>query len=184
MAQDTTIDARESQPQSADAVFAESRGTAERLSANGDGLIGILGEIQGRYGYLPEMALRAVAETTGRSLVDVYGVATFYRAFSLRPRGKHLISVCLGTACHVRGAPVTLGEFERQLGVRAGETTEDGEFTLETVNCLGACALGPIVVVDGRYFSNVRTPKAREILKRVRANPEWAKEPAATASRS
>ncbi|MBM4040967.1 MAG: NAD(P)H-dependent oxidoreductase subunit E [Planctomycetes bacterium] len=184
MAQGTALHSLGSKAQDDDAVFAEAQGTAERLSANGDGLISILEEIQEQYGYLPERALRAVAETTGRSLVDVYGVATFYRAFSLRPRGKHLVSVCLGTACHVRGAPVTLGEFERQLGVKAGETTEDGEFTLETVNCLGACALGPIVVVDGRYFSNVRTAKAREIIRRVRANPEWAHELDAAASGS
>src|SRR4030043_370034 len=84
-------------------------------------LIAILEEIQAKYSYLPEEALRIVAQKTGRSLVDVYGVATFYRSFSLRPRGRHLISVCLGTACHVRSAPMTLEEFERQLGVRAGE---------------------------------------------------------------
>jgi len=184
MAQDTTIHSREGKAQNDDTVFTEAQGTAERLSANGDGLISILEEIQERYGYLPEMALRAVAKAAGRSLVDVYGVATFYRSFSLRPRGRHLISVCLGTACHVRGAPMTLEEFERQLGVRAGETTEDGEFTLETVNCLGACALGPIVVVDDRYFSNVRTAKAKEILRKVRANPEWAKELDSAASGS
>ncbi len=132
------------------------------------GLIGMLQEIQARYSYLPEEALKLVAERTDRSLVDIYGVATFYKSFSLNPRGKHLCSVCLGTACHVRGAPVIAEEFERQLGIKAGQTTEDREFTLETVNCLGACALGPIVVVDGQYFSNVKTAKVKQILSEAR----------------
>src|SRR5512140_2996310 len=96
---------------------------------DGGGLISILEEIQAEYSYLPAEAVRLVAERTGRSLVDVYGVATFYKAFSLKPRGKHLCSVCQGTACHVRGAPVIAQEFERQLGVKAGETTKDKEFT-------------------------------------------------------
>jgi NADH-quinone oxidoreductase subunit E len=138
------------------------------------GLISILEEIQAKYSYLPEEALKIVAEKTGRSLVDVYGVATFYKSFSLKPRGKHLCSVCMGTACHVRGAPVIAGEFERQLGAAAGETTSDKEFTLETVNCLGACALGPIVVVDGHYFSNVDSARVRKIIKKTRAGLDEA----------
>lgn len=132
------------------------------------GLIAILEEIQGNYGYLPEEALRLVARQTGRSLVDVYGVATFYRAFSLKPRGRHLVAVCLGTACHVRGGPRVAAEFERQLAVQRGETTADREFSLETVHCLGACALGPIVVVDGHYFSKVRPKEVKKIIARVR----------------
>jgi len=141
----------------------------DKFSQIRGGLIGMLQEIQARYSYLPEDALTIVAEQTNRSLVDIYGVATFYKSFSLKPRGEHLCSVCLGTACHVRGAPAIAEEFERQLGIKAGETTEDREFTLETVNCLGACALGPIVVVDGHYFSNVRTSKVKQILSDVRA---------------
>ena len=133
------------------------------------GLIAILGRVQSRYGYLPERALRVVAERTRQSLVDIYGVATFYRSFTLEPRGRHLVSVCLGTACHVRGAPAVAEEFERRLGVAAGGTTPDGEFSLETVNCLGACALGPIVVVDGCYFSNVATAAAPRILEQARS---------------
>lgn len=134
----------------------------------GDGLISVLEEIQSKYSYLPADALQLVAERTHRSPVDVYGVATFYKSFSLKPRGKHLCSVCLGTACHVRGGQVIAEEFERQLEIKAGETTSDNEFTLETVACLGACALGPIVVVDGHYFSKVNTAKVRSILKRAR----------------
>ncbi|HON64862.1 MAG TPA: NAD(P)H-dependent oxidoreductase subunit E [Phycisphaerae bacterium] len=129
------------------------------------GLIAILEEIQSRYGYLPEPALRIVSEETGRSLVDIYGIATFYRAFSLVPRGVHLVCACLGTACHVRGAPRVVDELESQLGIHAGETTPDGKFTLETVNCLGACALGPVVVIDGRYFSKVSRSDIRQLLE-------------------
>ena len=132
------------------------------------GLIAILEGIQAKYSYLPEEALRIVAEQTGASMVDIYGVATFYRAFSLKPRGKHLVSVCLGTACHVRGGPAVAEEFQKRMGVCPGETTEDREFTLETVACLGACALGPIVVVDGHYFSNVRTADVPKILEQAR----------------
>lgn len=140
----------------------------DKHRGQGDGLISVLEEIQSKYSYLPAEALKLVAERTGRSTVDVYGVATFYKSFSLKLRGKHLCSVCLGTACHVRGGQIIAEEFERQLGVKAGETTPDNEFTLETVACLGACALGPIVVVDGHYFSKVNTAKVRSILKRVR----------------
>ena len=131
-------------------------------------LIAILEEIQSRYSYLPEEALRAVAGRTGRSLTDIYGVATFYRWFSLKPRGKHLLTCCLGTACHVKGAPRIADELARQLGIAAGETTPDGQFTLETQNCLGGCALGPIVVADGHYFSNVTTSMVPRLLERTR----------------
>lgn len=147
---------------------AQSAPVNENGPAEGS-LISTLEKIQSRYGYLPEDALRAVAEQTGRSLTDIYGVATFYRSFSLKPRGKHLVSVCLGTACHVRGGPAIAEEIQQQLGIRPGETTADREFTLEAVNCLGACALGPIVVVDGRYFPSVKTSMVKEILDKTRA---------------
>lgn len=133
-----------------------------------DHLIAILEDIQATYTCLPEEALRTVAEKTGHSLVDIYGVATFYRAFTLKPRGKHLISACLGTACHVRAAPSVVKEIERQLGIKSGETTPDNEFTLETVNCLGACALGPVIVIDGHYFPKVTKSKVSSILEKAR----------------
>ncbi len=144
-------------------TFVEEGGPAE------GSLISALEKIQSRYGYLPEDALRGIAEQTGRSLVDIYGVATFYRAFSLEPRGKHLISVCLGTACHVRGGPAIAEEIQKQLGIRPGETTADREFSFETVNCLGACALGPVVVVDGHYFPSVKASGVKRILDGARA---------------
>jgi len=141
----------------------------ERHNGNRSGLIPILEDIQARYNHLPAEALTILAEETDRSLTDIYGVATFYKSFSLKPRGKHLCSVCTGTACHVRGAPIIAEEFERQLKTSAGNTTSDREFTLETVNCLGACALGPIVVVDGHYFSNVNSARVKRIIKKTRS---------------
>ena len=143
-------------------------GILEKHTENRGRLIAILEEIQAEYGYLPETLLRKVSDQTGYSIVDVYGVATFYRSFSLKPRGKHLIFACLGTACHVRGAPRVVEELERQLGIKAGQTTEDKEFTLETVNCLGACALGPVVVIDGHYFSQVRKSRINQLLDDAR----------------
>ena len=141
----------------------------EKYKAHRGGLIAILEEIQRKYGYLPEDVLRVVATKTGHALVDIYGVATFYKSFRLRPRGKHLVSVCLGTACHVRGGPAINEEFEHELKIRSdGATTEDKEFTLESVRCLGACALGPIVVVDGHYFSNVGTVDVKRIIGKTR----------------
>jgi len=139
------------------------------------GLIAILEKIQSKYSYLPEKELKEVAEKTGRSLVDIYGVATFYKTFSLKPRGEHLISACLGTACHVRGGPTIARELEKELGIKAGETTENREFTLETVNCLGACALGPVVVVDGHYFPLVKVSMVSEILAKVRTGLDVVK---------
>lgn len=129
-----------------------------------DNLIAILQEIQNEHNYLPQEALRYVAKTLKIPLSNVVGVATFYRAFSLTPRGKHTCTVCLGTACHVRGGPKILDEFERRLKVRPGETTKDGRFTLETVACLGCCAIGPVVVVDKDYNAHTSVRQVGPIL--------------------
>ena len=129
-------------------------------------LIAILQDIQAEYCYLPKDSLKLVAEILCIPLIDVLGVATFFRAFSLKPRGRHTCTVCLGTACHVRGGPKILDEFERRLGVKAGETTSDNMFTLETVACLGCCAIGPVVVVDKNYYAQVNIRKVGPILKK------------------
>jgi len=128
-------------------------------------LIAILQEIQAEYNYLPRTALNIVSQTIKLPLADIIGVATFYSAFSLEPRGEHTVTVCLGTACHVRGGPKILEEFERQLGIEAGHTTKDGQFSLETVACLGCCAIGPVVVADKDYHAQVSTRKVAPILK-------------------
>jgi len=136
--------------------------------ACGDGsLITALEEIQERYRYLPPEALILASERLGVPLSQAYAVATFYNAFSLKPKGKHCLNVCVGTACHVRGSPQILDRLETKLNIQAGETTRDHLFTLETVNCLGACALGPIVVTDGEYSGQVTMQKADRILKNI-----------------
>ena len=131
-------------------------------------IIAILQDVQDEVNYLPEGALRYVAERLGIPASKVYRLATFYRAFSLEPRGKHLIFVCTGTACHVRGAVKIIDALEREIGIQAGETDENLEFTLETVNCLGACALGPVVVVDGEYHGSMTAAKAVKLVKKLR----------------
>lgn len=128
-------------------------------------LVSILQDVQAEYNYLPREALEEVGQGLDIPLSQVFGVATFFKAFSLKPRGRHLINVCLGTACHVRGAVRVLEEIERELGIKPGETTGDLKYTLETVNCVGACALGPIVVVDGEYSGEMRTNKVRPVLE-------------------
>jgi NADH-quinone oxidoreductase subunit E len=146
---------------------------AEKYRTSRGGLISILDEIQTREGYLPEPALRRVADLTGRTLVDVYGVATFYKAFRLTPRGKHLVSVCVGTACHVRGAAAVVDQVERHLGINGdGGTTSDREFTVECVRCVGACALGPILVIDGDYSANVEPEEAVRLIEARRLGLE------------
>lgn len=129
-------------------------------------IIPILQGVQATYHYLPEDALRYLSDKLHIPLIDLYSIASFYKAFSLTPRGKHLINVCLGTACHVRGGVPILEEIERKLAIKRGETTSDKNFTLETVNCLGACALGPIVVVDEDYHGNTKIQQVGEILQK------------------
>lgn len=137
----------------------------KKRNTNGAGsLIAVLQEIQDRDHYLSEPALRDVSNKLGIPFIDVYSVATFFRAFSLKPRGKHVCTVCVGTACHVRGAERILHKMEEKLAVAPGETTPDGKFTLETVNCLGCCAIGPIVVRDAKYFGEMTQTKVEAVL--------------------
>ncbi len=134
-------------------------------------LLAILQDIQAKYNWLPPESLNLASKKLCVPLIDVYSVATFYHAFSLTPRGRHLVTVCLGTACHVRGAPSVLGRIKDRLGIDAGCTTRDNLFTLETVNCLGACALAPIVVVDGNYHGQTTVSKVDGILNKYKKKP-------------
>ena len=129
-------------------------------------MIQILQDISSEYNYLPEPCLRLITQRLNVPLSDVFSAATFYKAFSLKPRGKHLINVCIGTACHVRGAHQILNKIERKLDIKAGQTSNDLMFTLETVNCLGACALGPVVVIDGVYHGQMTQLKIEKLLKK------------------
>ncbi len=128
-------------------------------------LIHILHRAQAEYGYVPPYAISAIAKHLKISESEIYGVLTFYNAFSLEPRGEHIVTVCMGTACHVRGGPQIVEELERKLDVEVGQTTPDKKFTLETVNCLGCCAIGPVVVVNGKYYSQITVKKVDVILK-------------------
>ncbi len=127
-------------------------------------LISILQETQDVFGYLPQDVLSYLSQKLKISESKIWGIVTFYGQFYLAPRGKNIIKVCLGTACHVRGAPKILEEIERKLDIKSSETTRDHNFTLETVNCLGACALGPLMVVNKKYFGKMTLSKVKEVL--------------------
>jgi len=132
-------------------------------------LVEVLQDVQEAFGYVPQEAMTAVSRELGVPLIEVSRVAHFYKAFSLRPRGRHVVTVCMGTACHVRGAPRMLDQVKGELGIEPGQTTQDRMFTLERVNCLGACALGPVVVLDGEYHPKMTPNKLRELLASVYA---------------
>ena len=138
----------------------------DRAKTEEQTLISMLQDIQEEYNYLPQEALVIMSKRLEIPLINIYGIATFFKSFSLTPRGKHLLTVCLGTACHVRGGPKILEEFERKLKIKACQTTIDNLYTLETVNCLGCCAIGPIVVKDGEYFGQMTIAKVGSVLKK------------------
>jgi len=137
----------------------------QRYPRKESSLIMILQDIHDCYNFLPCHALELVAQELELPMSKIFSVATFYKAFSLKPRGKNIVRVCLGTACHIRGGEQVVQELERQLNIKRGETTEDLGFTLETVNCLGACSMAPIMVINDKYHRNVTPGQAKEILK-------------------
>ncbi len=132
-------------------------------------LISILQDIQKEDGYLTQEVLRRISERMDIPLTRLYEVATFYRSLSLIPQGKHNITICSGTACHVRGSNRILNELTNYLKIEPGGTTEDGEFTLHVVNCLGACAIGPVVVLDGKYHGKMTPTKVKNLLEKCRS---------------
>jgi NADH-quinone oxidoreductase subunit E len=131
-------------------------------------LLAILHKIQTAYGRIPAEAVPAVARHLHLSSSEVFGVLTFYKSFSLESKGEFTITVCLGTACHVRGGAGIAEAFERKLGIKAGQTTPDNLFSLETVNCLGCCAIGPFVVVNGTYYPHATAKTVEAILDACR----------------
>lgn len=137
----------------------------EKYASDRSGTVGILMDIQEKETYLPKEALVHVAKRLGLPVAHLYRIATFYEALSLKPLGRHQVHVCMGTACHVRGARKILDKLEADLGIKAGETTSDLSFGLKTVNCLGACALGPLVVIDGDYHGQMSAVKVERLLK-------------------
>jgi NADH-quinone oxidoreductase subunit E len=135
---------------------------ADRISS-----LAVLEDIQAEYKYLPREALDEVAERLNMHLGEVYQIATFFKAFSLEPKGDRVIKVCLGTACHVAGGARILDQLERDLGIKAGETTPDGKYSLEAVRCVGACALSPLVLVDEEPHSKMTPDKASDLVAKM-----------------
>ena len=139
----------------------------ERHGGTATALLAILQDLQDEAHWLPREGLERIAARLGVPVARVYAMATFFTVFHLEPRGKHVCTVCMGTACHVRGAQRLLEQLERDLGVPSGGTTEDMLFSVEQVNCVGACALGPLVIVDGAYHGNMTSDKVSRVVKRI-----------------
>ncbi len=137
----------------------------DKYQGDSSALIQVLLEVQSEHHWLPKEALEKVSEKLEVPLNQIQHVATFYKAFSLVPRGRHEIQVCMGTACHIRGAPRVLDMVQDLLGIHPGETDLDLKFSLETVNCLGCCAMGPVMVVNGKYHGKTAPAKVEDILK-------------------
>lgn len=131
-------------------------------------IIPLLQKIQGAYGYIPKDIVLDVARRTGLPASRMFGVATFYAQFRLKPGGRHTIRVCRGTACHVRGSKDLLDALMRRLGVEEGDTSDDGRFTIEAVACLGTCFLAPVIMVDGDYYGGMSPDKIDEVLCKYR----------------
>ncbi len=136
----------------------------ERNKVQPGALLPILHEAQEVYGYLPIEVQQRVADGLGISLSEVYGVATFYSRFSLTPKGKHRISVCLGTACYVKGADKVLAEVEKKLGIKSGECTDDGLFSIDSCRCVGACGLAPVMMIDEEVYGKLTPAEVDKIL--------------------
>jgi len=137
-----------------------------KYQADQSALIAVLQDIQEEFGYLPKEALQAVSKEMNTPLSRVLSVTTFFNAFSLEPKGKHPINVCMGTACHVRGSTLILEKLERELGIKTGATTEDGNFSLEAVRCVGCCGLAPVIMVGDEFHGKLSQTKVPGVLKK------------------
>ncbi|MBW1739845.1 MAG: NADH-quinone oxidoreductase subunit NuoE [Deltaproteobacteria bacterium] len=138
----------------------------KKFDNNPEALVMVLQEVNAEYNYVPQGALQYVAEKLDIPLSKVYSVATFYKAFHLEPRGRHIISQCVGTACHVRGAMRIKGKLEKSLSIKEGENTKDMKYTFETVRCIGCCSLGPVIKIDDDVYSNVEQDQVDKILEK------------------
>ena len=141
----------------------------ERYKDEATPMMLILSDIQKEYGYIPLEVQELVSELTGTPVSDIYGVVTFYSFFSLTPKGKYVVGVCLGTACYVKGSQLVLDKFQDLLGIKPGETTADGLFTLDALRCLGACALAPAVSINGKVYPMVQVSQVEKIIADYRA---------------
>ena len=148
----------------------------ERYEGDKGFLVPMLQDVQKELNYLPQEALNLVSSFLDLPISRIYEVATFYKAFSLKPRGRIQMALCKGTACHVRGVPLIVDHMERELDLKEGETSEDLEYTFETVNCLGACALGPVLVVNGEYHGQMTISKTSRLLKKLAKESQKSEE--------
>lgn len=146
----------------------EVKKTIEEHRNTKGALIPVLHKIQNLYGYLPEDLLKLVSEELNVAMAEIYGVASFYSFFSLEPKGEHVIRVCLGTACYVKGSQLILDELSKQLNIEVGKTTKDGKFTLEATRCLGACGLAPAMMIDEKVYGRLSPEHVTDILKEYR----------------
>ena len=140
----------------------------ETNGGNASSLLAIMQDVQDKARYLPREAMNRISERLSIPISQVYRMATFFESFHLEPRGKHICTVCMGTACHVRGASRLVEQLERDLDIPSGATTKDLMFTIEEVNCVGACALGPLVIMDGDYKGNMTSGRLQKVVKKMR----------------
>ncbi len=152
----------------ASSIAAKTKEIVKKHGKDKSALIAVLQDIQESFNYLPKDALKTAGKALGVPFSRVYEVATFYTAFSLKPRGEHIVKICMGTACHVRGAAAIQDKMERTLCIKPGETTPDNKFSLETVNCVGACALGPVVVIDTEYHGQMTMNKVDKVIGKLK----------------
>ena len=148
---------------------AEVRAIVRKWNDDSEYVIEMLQDVQERFRHVPKTALDEIGLLTGVPAAYLYHIATFYKAFSLEPRGETVIQVCMGTACHVKGSALILAGFERELGIQAGQTTEDGKYSLEPVACLGACSLAPVVKFGEEILGNVKAKDVARLIKRMAA---------------
>ncbi|MBQ3597367.1 MAG: NAD(P)H-dependent oxidoreductase subunit E [Clostridia bacterium] len=132
-------------------------------------LMMILSDVQKEYGYIPLEVQEIISKRTGVSVAEIYGVVTFYSFFSLKPKGKYVIGVCLGTACYVKGAQQVIDKFSELLNIKAGETTDDGLFTIDALRCIGACGIAPAVTINGKVYPKVSVSAVKDIVEEYKA---------------
>ena len=140
----------------------------DRYDKSPSALLAIMQDVQDEERYLPKEAMNRISEALEIPISRVYQMATFFESFHLEPRGKHVCTVCMGTACHVRGAPRLVEQLERDLDIPSGQTTKDMMFTIEEVNCVGACALGPLVIINGEYHGNMTSGSLQKVVKKIK----------------
>lgn len=144
----------------------------DKYSKDKSQVLAALQDMQKEFGYIPRDGLEALALHFDSHVAQLYSMATFYKALSLKPKGRHVIKVCDGTACHIRGANILIDAIKRELDLEPGDVTEDGEYSLELVNCLGSCAIAPVMVIDDKYYGKVKPEKLMEIIKNHGAGKE------------